>query len=244
MSIAGLYGRQANRIIAEAAAAGKGLTPVGSGKTVTFPLNGATAVVVQVTFSSRPYTALVPVAWMTETSQTFAIAVYQNNILISCKNDGGTCTISHGSYTLTCYTLGAVGAGGGGGGSSDIVTWASIIGKPDTFPPSEHTHQDTDIMMTDYPGSLQEAFAFAETAMTDMGNNLFSLAGSVEDLGIVVAQKVTDADWNGKTYGRKDGAWVEIGTGGNIHMSVSGDTLIIDSDTSVTVSGDTLVINT
>lgn len=110
---------------------GKGLTYVGTGKSVTFDLDGASAVLVQVTFSSRPYTALIPVAWMTETAQTFAIAVYQNNILINCQNVDGICTLSHGSYTLTCYKLGAVGGSGDTPGGS--CNWDDIIGKPETL---------------------------------------------------------------------------------------------------------------
>lgn len=276
---------------------------------------------------------------MTETEHTFAIAVYQNNILISCKNVGGVCTISHSSYTLTCYRL-------VGSGSADEIT-------------------DENVTMTDFDGNLREAFAFAGQQMTTLfaavdekisdapsdGNQyvrqngawaevtggedplyveFYDLEGDVlcnvsfdtivsaiqshrelsvwayNDAGFLTGPlpyqfdtdgpalcvyyldrtlvcriiydgsgtfdttnletlmshttnttvHVTAADktkWNGKvgeapidgkTYGRKDLEWVEIGTGGNIHMSVSGDTLMISSDTSVTVSGDTLVINT
>lgn len=160
----------------------KGLKPVGSGKTVTFPLDGATAVVVQTTHSSQQYSAIIPVAWMSATAKSWAIALNNTYLGVSVSNVDGICTVSHGSYTLTCYTLGAV--GGEGGGSGETIT-------------------DDKVVMTDYDGNLREAFAYAGGALTEIST-------AVEDLGIIVSQKVTDADGDGKLYGRKDGAWVEI----------------------------------
>lgn len=127
MSIAGLYGRQANRIIAEAAAAGKGLTYVGTGTTVTFPLNGASAIVVHGTYNSVVYSTIIPVNWIGSTSNKWGIACSQTYLGLTVTKDGDTVTVSHGSYTLTCYTLGAVGAGGGGGGESHTHPNLSVL---------------------------------------------------------------------------------------------------------------------
>lgn len=161
----------------------KGLTPVGSGKTVTFPLDGATAVVVQTTHSSQQYSAIIPVAWMSATAKSWAIALNNTYLGVSVSNVDGICTVSHGSYTLTCYTLGAVGGEGGGSGTA---SWDDIHGKPDTFPPSEHTHSDTEISMTGYPGTLQEAFAFASQQM----NILFEALPSDDHINGLIDAKL------------------------------------------------------
>lgn len=111
--------------------AGKGLTYVGTGKSVTFDLDGATAIVVYGTHSSVVYSTIIPVRWIGSTSNKFGIACSQTYLGLTVRKDGDTVTVSHDSYTLTCYTMGAVGGSGDTPGGS--CNWDDIIGKPETL---------------------------------------------------------------------------------------------------------------
>lgn len=112
------------------------LVNVGTGRTVTFSLSGATAVVVRANYSSRDWSTTIPVDWMTATNQNWGIALSNTYIGLTVKNESGTCTIT-ANYDITCYRV-----VGGGGGTGGVVT-------------------DEDITMTDYNGNLREAYAFA-----------------------------------------------------------------------------------
>ena len=74
---------------------------------------------------------------------------------------------------------------GGDGGSSGPAAWDQITGKPSTFPPSAHTHQQSEV------DGLEGRLNQIEDSITDGG-------------GFV------DAPNDGKLYGRQSENWEEI----------------------------------
>lgn len=83
--------------------------------------------------------------------------------------------------------INAIGSGGGGGGAS---TWDELTGKPSTFPPEAHTHQQSEV--------------------DGLEDRLTSIEGSISSGGGFV-----DAPNDGKLYGRQSEAWAEIDVSGD-----------------------------
>jgi hypothetical protein len=74
---------------------------------------------------------------------------------------------------------------GGDGGSGGPASWDQITGKPSTFPPSAHTHQQSEV------DGLEGRLNQIEDSITDGG-------------GFV------DAPNDGKLYGRQSENWAEV----------------------------------
>ena len=77
---------------------------------------------------------------------------------------------------------------GGNGGSGGPAAWDQITGKPSTFPPEAHTHQQSEV--------------------DGLEDRLESIEGSITDGGGFI-----DAPNDGKLYGRQSEDWAEIPTG-------------------------------
>jgi hypothetical protein len=74
---------------------------------------------------------------------------------------------------------------GGDGGSGGPAAWDQITGKPSTFPPESHTHEQSEV--------------------DGLELRLEAIEGSITDGGGFV-----DAPDDGKLYGRQSEAWAEV----------------------------------
>ena len=89
---------------------------------------------------------------------------------------------------------------------SNAITWDSIFGKPDTFPPSEHRHQKSDIDFLEndlqtLSDGVESAIEAAEAAKTEAGKGVRTVNGKAPTDGNVkiVLDDLADKDGNIET---------------------------------------------
>src|SRR5690625_992949 len=116
---------------------------------------------------------------------------------------------------------------GGGGGEADSVEWGNVSNKPQTFPPSEHNHDDRYCTKEE----SEERVNFVQELMEqEQGKIAFSASDSLDYLGNKVDNLTVAVDGNelkaisieGLTVGVADISEWLTGTESNIQSQING----------------------
>ena len=111
------------------------------------------------------------------------------------------------------------GGSSGGGGVADSVQWANVLNKPSWIGSTKPTYTASEVgalpSSTQIPSKTSDltndsGFTTASSFKTVNGQ---SIVGSGN---IAIGSGLGDAPSDGKTYGRKNGAWAEVSTTGGI----------------------------
>lgn len=97
------------------------------------------------------------------------------------------------------------------GGTVD-VSWASITGKPGTFPPSSHTHTMADV--TDMPDWAKQpskpTYTYSEVGAASANHTHGAFKGATSAAGGASGFVPAPSSGNTGSYLRSDGTWAQI----------------------------------